>query len=1581
MKKKFTIIILALLLMGWNKTTRAQSGLSCDSARTFIYDPDITPEESFLSGKVWYKFTALSDSIDATFTEWALDTTNMFSKITLWSGTCSGLSLVTSDTISGWTDSVLVLSTTSLTMGNTYYVLFEKTDTTSTAELKFHTFIDMHAPLICPGEPAICPEMVRNGDFEQFVDIPTQQNVIQDCGWEEGWVYPASATIVSNNPYDNVGFGYYPVVGTYPTTLYTHPYYCSPDAFNAGSALATAGVPANSQGNQNSTDPLGNTDGQGYAGFYSYQAWVDNTSTHAISANPEYKEYIYQEITCNLLEGVTYDASFMVSLADNSVYASNHIGMYFYRQTADWPLPYMADPYTLTSTPGAPVYADMVSTRNYLLYNPGASTVAGYNPNTMALTSVIPQIQQPSYGAAWATSSVHTINGVTGPNNFHLNGGYMTDKTKWMQVSGTFTPANSGTYVIIIGNFQNDDYVPLNPALDPSFPDANHPGHLDVGAHAYYYIDQVSLHVDEAAIAPTLATEVIPCSIKEGGQSVSYTITPHLTIAGATYTATSSSPFISSISAIAADGSFTINWLTKPTCDVTIDITISMCECDHVFPLVIFGCCETKDLVTGKIGPVLGDLGYTVDGFPAVHPPLDHASQFMSGMSVNPSLSVFDIYWASPGMIVFEKAFSINGNFYVDHDLTLEGCEVFLGHEAKIIVSPGIKFELEDCHLLSCCDDMWNGIEVPGGDTPGKITVDNSLLEDADSAITSLNGGLYSISETVFNKNYKGLVVRDFKGTWSGDHQIDHSIFTCRDLTTLGLYAGNIYTPLQDFIWGVYNQSVYPTYTYDPMGISATGLYWDYNMNSYVVPNTAGDYKFSFLKWPRSKERSHVGVDVEYVSNSIPLEIGDQTYLTGNANETNDGMNTFDFLDYGIRSIYSNTSVYNNLFFNIYNIKAGTLSGQGGDPLFLNTAAVYAYVKYAGGLSPGVPRYLIVGGDNTVLPSQTNWITNCDNGVFSYNNNTQVINNQIWDGMTYGVLLDGGQGRTNDVLINTIGNVHYGISAVNLLADVATTIRGNHISMSSFPYLSTVKNSFGIGIFTTIAANPSPVLIDDNHFGMYTFDNSHTCDGIRMQGNTDNTAEILNSHIDIYADPGTLNNAGNPAHGIWTEDVDKANIHDNFMENKGASVGGSPWTPTASYKELLGILNDVTTNTKVWYNHTGYMSTGIGLNDNCVGSLYGCNKLDKCYDGFYFNFGTAPSISNQLTTSSTDVTGNIWNNPNAPFYAAPNYDLAGNTTSTLRNWYYNNTVYTPFSIVNPAEILTVNTSNSDQCTHTPPTSMPVLSGNVLRTVTVSDREEMLGSIIRGEAQYDTLAAERLLNDTIYAYRIISRDASMINIGAQDDNLYQAFYAIASTKNVGKFEQVTQYILSGDIASAIFANNAIIPNNNIETNERAVNDILLAQLNYLMDTTKGDIYVLDQEQRATLHAIAVQSPTYGGEAVYRARTMLWIDVPNETPVNPNQPQQFRNRVESKTSNYKLYPNPNSGNMVLEYKLEGTESAEFRIYDIAGRLVKQLTLDAGNKTVLIDGTELNAGIYYYDVKDGENNRKSEKLIIIK
>jgi uncharacterized delta-60 repeat protein len=62
-----------------------------------------------------------------------------------------------------------------------------------------------------------------------------------------------------------------------------------------------------------------------------------------------------------------------------------------------------------------------------------------------------------------------------------------------------------------------------------------------------------------------------------------------------------------------------------------------------------------------------------------------------------------------------------------------------------------------------------------------------------------------------------------------------------------------------------------------------------------------------------------------------------------------------------------------------------------------------------------------------------------------------------------------------------------------------------------------------------------------------------------------------------------------------------------------------------------------------------------------------------------------------------------------------------------------------------------------------------------------------------------------------------------------------------------------------------------------------------------------------------------------------------------------------------SNLLLYPNPNNGSFQLDYHLPANISASLRIIDVTGRTVADYLLDNNTKSININETSLNSGLY--------------------
>lgn len=82
-----------------------------------------------------------------------------------------------------------------------------------------------------------------------------------------------------------------------------------------------------------------------------------------------------------------------------------------------------------------------------------------------------------------------------------------------------------------------------------------------------------------------------------------------------------------------------------------------------------------------------------------------------------------------------------------------------------------------------------------------------------------------------------------------------------------------------------------------------------------------------------------------------------------------------------------------------------------------------------------------------------------------------------------------------------------------------------------------------------------------------------------------------------------------------------------------------------------------------------------------------------------------------------------------------------------------------------------------------------------------------------------------------------------------------------------------------------------------------------------------------------------------------------------------------------SGFKLYPNPNNGNINIEYDLTDIDKAQLDVYDITGILILSYELPADKSKLQINTDDLLNGIYLYKVMVNGKINQNNKLVIIK
>ncbi len=78
---------------------------------------------------------------------------------------------------------------------------------------------------------------------------------------------------------------------------------------------------------------------------------------------------------------------------------------------------------------------------------------------------------------------------------------------------------------------------------------------------------------------------------------------------------------------------------------------------------------------------------------------------------------------------------------------------------------------------------------------------------------------------------------------------------------------------------------------------------------------------------------------------------------------------------------------------------------------------------------------------------------------------------------------------------------------------------------------------------------------------------------------------------------------------------------------------------------------------------------------------------------------------------------------------------------------------------------------------------------------------------------------------------------------------------------------------------------------------------------------------------------------------------------------------------------LFPNPNNGQMELQYTISNKQAAQLLILDVTGRLISLYDLSENSSNLHIHELDLKSGVYFYTIKQNNSILKQAKFVIMK
>jgi len=656
-----------------------------------------------------------------------------------------------------------------------------------------------------------------------------------------------------------------------------------------------------------------------------------------------------------------------------------------------------------------------------------------------------------------------------------------------------------------------------------------------------------------------------------------------------------------------------------------------------------------------------------------------------------------------------------------------------------------------------------------------------------------------------------------------------------------------------------------------------------------------------------------------------------------NIGTDNTAPNIFKNAFYGIEALNSNVNIYNN-----------NLTGPNNQQIF--SAGIR--LKNDGTYPHATTTYIANIGDVPVTGSiltPRNTFEHYDYGIYATDRHEVTIRGNIFQkGLAFqqlrtGVSVERCRRGVIDIRSNIMTQItDYGIQLQdNVWAQ--TDIVGNFINQGipwSYSDITKkgiyVNNSFtsvdDINLFT-------PLLISTNRINNCVF-------GIQVMNQTG--GDVGDNKIALGVD-NTYLNPSSPDH--WSGIVVQRCYN---MEVKLNTIG-RPLTTTPGYEipddlmreYLRGIVVDNSHGIDVFRNAMYNMAAATRIYDDCQGrTLLHCNDFSACNVGVHFDQALMDPQGDM-----SNPTNNRWFDFDTPIRNR----LDGNVSGSPIDWYCN--PLTPELDVIPygPVIFRIPTAANtlEECTDiNDPYPDP------------TERQAMLIRLIE-DSLFATYGDDIIFRNHEEAYRVLKQNDTLLTYG--DDSVLtklQNFYSLTALSNIGILSDIRDYIINNDMANAILLNSELNTENLMEENSKFVNEIIIA--------ANGGPITYDDNQHSQLLSIAYQMPSIGGEAVYRARAILKIDV-DDTQFNY---RLAGTSIRSEMATTAIYPNPNDGTFNLNYHVDTDHPAEILIRDVVGRTVHKQQLDNGNTHQIY--LNMPSGIYFL-ILNSDNDNKIYKVVL--
>lgn len=884
--------------------------------------------------------------------------------------------------------------------------------------------------------------------------------------------------------------------------------------------------------------------------------------------------------------------------------------------------------------------------------------------------------------------------------------------------------------------------------------------------------------------------------------------------------------------------------------------------------------------------------------------------------------------------------FRVEGNFNIDTDYCVRRGIITLAPGATITVKNGNTLSLDETLVTACEDQLWNSIIVEPGAT--LITKNETLIRDAEIAVTAQKNSTVIIRNTIFEDNHIGI----FSGG-NGDlsyFAVTGTTFKSKDYLKspregerpfVGISFHDFTNPV--FIGG---GNRLPENTFEEIA------------NGIILTNTASSIRnCSFNNIDDfSGNGFGIGINVDNkLSFSKLVNIGDHSVS-----------NYFDNCTKGISIKNSNTKIENNIMSRM------GVGIEASECKLKRVSIIDNTIETGDGFnlqSPDIgillvqnnPSIVDVSENNISIPigseSGLDFGIKADENFVGLSNRYQIKENVITlERGRNGIGLTGG--RFTEVFNNSIqlgGNIReYGVNAEgtsDLFAD-CNTISGN-----TQPEFS---DSWAMRLAGTQRFSASCNFSDDTEIGTQVVNVNSTCN---LRGNTFGnhaTGTLLGgrSVIDFPQQPDVFIDFQTQHNNTWEPCTHNGNNpplgpvgaqHNSSFKNWVEAqqfIVGSPQCSDELFPKV------VTPNAP---SNTSWFITQSG-----GGNQFACDMANAC--------PIPPTWNRAPNVTSVDL--QIINNNKTPLNYHKNIwnlgerNLAGKLTENsellegeaIQQW---------FAAVQ----------------NTPAGQFAALEAQTNDALQPSDAT--LGAMESALATIENLQQQLAVLDTLWGTEMTEEDS--LNLSVQIENLENQL----ATESQNLSDMTAAHIADAEVAvpGLISQNNAVNVVESFDAYEQIVNDI------YLNTVALGNSE-FTSEQSQILSGIANSCAYEHGQAVYAARALYALVDPfavyeeEELCVQPQYRIGVQNEelLKATTAVLNVFPNPSKDEITIQF--ENLDfSKQLTIQDLTGRELRQISLNSDVQSISLDLTDVKSGIYVLSGFDRFGATISKRFIIQK